>query len=171
MTFTNIEVALADLPTFEDVAYQNLDPSYARMVCAVTVTVESFLLLAVLIILTLVDIPADGLLPISMAGAAILIIFILFPVYQFKAARAVGFAIRDHDLILRWGLFWQREVVQPIRRIQHVELTRGPLEKRLGLANIKLFSAGTGKATFTIPGLRLMTAARIRRYVLQAAQV
>jgi membrane protein YdbS with pleckstrin-like domain len=168
MTFTNIEVALADLPTFEDVAYQNLDPSYARMVCAVTVVSESFLLLTALIILALVDIPGDGRLPISVAGAATMVIFILVPLYRFKAARAVGFAIRDHDLILRWGLFWQREVIQPIRRIQHVELTRGPLEKRLGLANIKLFSAGTGKATFTIPGLRLITAARIRRYVLQA---
>jgi len=99
MTFTNIEVALADLPTFEDVAYQNLDPSYARMVCAVTVVVESFLLLTALIILALVEFPDDARLPISMVGAATIVIFILLPLYRFKAARVIGFAIRDHDLI------------------------------------------------------------------------
>ena len=61
-------------------------------------------------------------------------------------------------------------MIQPIRRIQHVELTREPVEKRLGLANLRLYSAGSGKATFAIPGLRLLTAARTRRYVLQAGR-
>jgi len=45
-------------------------------------------------------------------------------------------------------------------------MERGPIDKWAGLAKLKLFSAGSMRETFTIPGLPLRTAARIRRYVL-----
>lgn len=170
MAFSNLEVALTDLPTIEEVTYQDLDPLYARMICGVTIVVQGIVLLAALAAFALLDATTQSNRLLVYGGAGGAMLFILFVIYRFKAARAVSFAIRERDLMLRSGLFWRREVIQPSRRVQHVELIRGPLEKRLGLARLKLFSAGTGKATFTIPGLRLMTAARIRRFVLQAAR-
>ena len=53
-------------------------------------------------------------------------------------------------------------------RIQHIELARGPIEKRLELAGLRIFSAGTGAETMTIPGLNLATAQRIRSHLLDA---
>ena len=170
MAFTNVQVAPEQLPTFENVTFHDLHPSYARMLCGLTVCVELVLLLVALGVTLQLQILSELWSQYALVMMTVLVIFILWPIYRFKATRAIGYVVRDHDLILRSGLFWQREVVQPIRRIQHVELTRGPLEKRLGLANIRLFSAGTGKATFTIPGLSLVTAVRIRRYVLQATR-
>lgn len=170
MAFTNLQVALSELPTFEDIEFTDLDPSYAWLVCGVVVVVEILLTGIALIFFSEFEIPQEIRERFWYAVVGLLGCFVLFPLYKFKATRAIRYAIRDHDVVLQSGLVWLSEVVQPIRRIQHVELTRGPVEKRLGLANVRLFSAGSGKATFTIPGLRLITAARIRRYVLQAGR-
>ncbi len=167
MPFTNLEVTLSDLPTFENIEFNNLDPSYARLVCLVVVLVECLIAAMGITIWWLAEVPEPLKEQASSILGPVLLFMAIFPLYVFKAKRAIKYSIRDHDLVLKSGLFWQKEVIQPIRRIQHVELTRGPLEKRIGLANISLFSAGTSGATFTIPGLRLITAARIRRYVLK----
>ena len=170
MAFPNLQVALTELPSFEDVEFDDLDPSYAWLVCLVVVLVELVLSVIAIIVWWELEVPQEireraWLVAVPMLGC-----FVLFPYYRFKASRAIRYAIRDHDVILQSGLIWLSEVIQPIRRIQHVELTRGPVEKRLGLANLRLYSAGSGKATFTLPGLRLLTAARARRYVLQAGR-
>ncbi|MDA1076715.1 MAG: PH domain-containing protein [Proteobacteria bacterium] len=166
MTFTNIQVSLDDLPSVDEVRFTDLKASYARLQLFVALGIEAIVLVSILLIALFAPRPADdGEMPVLiMVIAAVLLI--VFPVYRFAAARAKGYAVREHDVILRSGLFFQKETVQPIRRIQHIELTRGPLEKRLSLANLKLFSAGSGRATFTIPGLSLRSAARTRRYIL-----
>ena len=69
---------------------------------------------------------------------------------------------------MRKGIFWQRQVIQPLVRIQHIELARGPIDKRLELAGLRIFSAGTGTETMTIPGLNLATAQSIRSRLLDA---
>ncbi len=168
MTFTNLQVALCDLPTFENIELTNLEPSYARLVVSVVLLVECLFATTGISAWWLLEIPQQLREQALFIWGTVLLFMTLLPLYRFKATRAISYSIRDHDLVLKSGLFWQKEVIQPIRRIQHVELTRGPLEKRLGLANVRLFSAGTSGATFTIPGLRLITAARIRRYVLKA---
>ena len=167
MSFSNLQVTLSDLPTFESIEFNNLDPSYARLVCLDVALVECLIAAIGITIWWFAEIPEQLKEQASSTWGPVLLFMAIFPLYVFKAKRAIKYSIRDHDLVLKSGLFWQKEVIQPIRRIQHVELTRGPLEKRIGLANISLFSAGTSGATFTIPGLRLITAARIRLYVLQ----
>jgi hypothetical protein len=67
---------------------------------------------------------------------------------------------------VRKGIFFFSETIQPLVRVQHVELKRGPVEKRYGLASLKIFSAGLGKETFTLPGLLLADAERVRTHVL-----
>lgn len=167
MTFSNLQVALTDLPTFETVEFGMLDPSYARLVLLIALVVEGLLIGVGVTLWLLLEIPSELREQSTNIGAVALSAMALLDLFCFKSARAIKYSIRDHDLVMKSGLFWQKEVIQPIRRIQHVELTRGPLEKRLGLAKIHLYSAGTSGATFTIPGLRLLTAARIRRYVLR----
>jgi len=166
MTFTNLEVAIDDLPSFTEIEFRQLESAYARLVLGIVLMVEGFLLLVGLLVWFLAIRPAGGYV-VAIVFCVATLVMVLNAVYRYKAAKAIGYAVREHDLLRRSGLFWQKEVVQPLRRVQHVELTRGPIEKRVGLASISLFSAGSGRATFTIPGLKLITAARLRRYVLR----
>ncbi len=42
----------------------------------------------------------------------------------------------------------------PYVRVQHVDTTRGPVERAIGLASVVVYTAGTRGADITIPGLR-----------------
>lgn len=49
----------------------------------------------------------------------------------------------DRGLQVRRGLVWRSEVLVPRTRVQHLDLERGPIERRHGLATLVVHTAGT----------------------------
>jgi len=45
-------------------------------------------------------------------------------------------------LLLRYGILFVEERAVPVKRMQHVDLVRGPLERLFGLATLVVFTAG-----------------------------
>jgi membrane protein YdbS with pleckstrin-like domain len=172
MSFTNLEVELETLPRFAEVEYHELHPSYARVVLGVSLAFQFpvFLLAAGFLLFGLV--PQQGLSgPVAGPLFAVLVLFFVFLAwFAIKSARVMRYALRQHDVIVQSGVFWKKETVQPIRRIQHVEQHQGPVDKRFGLYELKLFSAGTAHFTFRIPGLDGDSASRIRQFILAVQQ-
>jgi len=168
MTFANQQVALETLPRFTEVEFHELDPHYPRVVLGVALAVQipvflfvTGLLFAVLVPNTDLSLLAGGALFI-----AVLCLFAFLAWFSFQSARVIRYALRQHDVIVQSGVFWKQETVQPIRRIQHIEQHQGPIDKRFGLYELKLFSAGTGHFTFRIPGLDAGSASGIRQFIL-----
>ncbi len=95
-------------------------------------------------------------------GLSLIITFI-----QYAADKRKFYALREMDIHYMSGLFFRKVVSQPITRIQHVELKRGPIDRKKGLAKLQVFSAGGEAYTFEIPGLPLQTAQKIRQLILQ----
>lgn len=170
MTFNNVQVDVSALPDALTVDYERVDPRFAPINAAVAVVIQAFVLVTIAVGAQFEnDLQAILAAPMPVfVGVGFL--FVAVPLVVFLHCRAYGYAVREHDIVLRKGLFWRAEIVQPLIRLQHVELVRGPLEKALGLAKLKLFSAGSGRETFTIPGLPLRNAARLRRYALTSAR-
>lgn len=163
--FTNLNVPLDSLPAFADAEYHAMDARYPRLVLRITIVVELTLFAAFAIVLfAATDAPA-GVRSAALGGALLVLTWIGWVTYTF--ARLLRFAVREHDVILRSGVFFRRETVQPISRVQHVERVQGPLDKRYGLAKLRLFSAGTGGVTFAIPGLTEDTAVRLQSFILE----
>jgi membrane protein YdbS with pleckstrin-like domain len=77
------------------------------------------------------------------------------------------YALREHDLSYSAGLIFKKTITQPILRIQHIELKRGPIERKVGLATLQVFSAGGALDTFEIPGLPLNEAQKLREFILR----
>ncbi len=149
-----------------------LSPRYAPLVLATSVVAWSLLGIGIVIAGFLLDglggvIFSSSAVPFFSVGTLLILYLIWF---VWKSASVIRYAIRDQDVIVQTGIFWRKETIQPIVRIQHVEQTQGPLEKRFGLYTLKLFSAGTGHVTFQIPGLAARTAARIKRFLLDKSQ-
>lgn len=96
---------------------------------------------------------------ILLIGAAVIRIWRLLLVP--RQVRAIGFAERDEDLLIRKGLFFQRVLVVPYGRMQYVDVGVGPLERALGLATLKLHTASPGTNAL-IEGLPTEEAARLR---------
>ncbi|HEY8445986.1 MAG TPA: PH domain-containing protein [Thermomicrobiales bacterium] len=69
------------------------------------------------------------------------------------------YEVRDQEVDLQHGVWTITRVRVPMARIQHVDIRRGPLERRYGLATVVLFTAAGAHA---IPGLALEVADQLR---------
>ena len=169
MTFTNLDVALDDLPRAAKVEFHRLHRNHARLSLALTLLLELPIVLAGLVAFAASAEFRAGVTagPVFLPASAICAAFIAMPWLIYRSAAVIRYAIREHDIILRSGIFWKKETVQPVTRIQHVEEVQGPVAKRFGLSTLKLYSAGTGSFSFEIPGLDEETAARIKAFILE----
>ena len=58
-----------------------------------------------------------------------------------RRVRAIGYQLRDDDLLFRRGIMFQRFVAVPYGRMQLVDINRGPLARALGLTELKFVTA------------------------------
>lgn len=72
------------------------------------------------------------------------------------------FALDAAGLRIRRGVYWRSETLVPRSRVQHTDLNRGPFDRRLGLATLKVYTAGTRLASVTLDGLPEARAAELR---------
>jgi uncharacterized protein len=75
--------------------------------------------------------------------------------------RSWRYAERADDLLIAHGVLWRELTVVPYGRMQLVEVTTGPLERRYGLARLQLHTAAA-TTDATIPGLAPEEAERLR---------
>ncbi len=101
--------------------------------------------------------------PVEAAAGLLLSVVLLGLVLSAVArrCRAWGYAERDDDLLVRQGVLVQRLSVVPYGRMQYVDVTAGPLDRRYGLATVVLHTAAAATDA-RIPGLRTEEAARLR---------
>ena len=78
-----------------------------------------------------------------------------------RQVRAIGYAERDDDLLVRSGIFFQRTMAVPYGRMQYVDIAVGPVERAVGLCSVKLHTASPG-TNARIPGLPAAEGARLR---------
>jgi uncharacterized protein len=78
-----------------------------------------------------------------------------------RQVRAIGYAEREDDLLVRRGILFRSLAVVPYGRMQYVDVSAGPLERWLGIATVQLHTA-SASSDATIPGLRPEEAARLR---------
>ncbi|NKX50567.1 PH domain-containing protein [Arthrobacter deserti] len=86
-----------------------------------------------------------------------------------RQVRAIGYAERDEDLLIRRGLFFQRVMVVPNGRMQYVDVAAGPVERAFGLAPVKLPPASPAPNA-AIPGVPAAEAARLREQLSARGQ-
>ncbi|MFD4572942.1 PH domain-containing protein [Streptomyces sp. NPDC058417] len=75
--------------------------------------------------------------------------------------RSWRYAERADDLLISRGVLWHEETVVPYGRMQLVEVTSGPVERRFGLAAVQLHTAAAASDA-RIPGLDPAEAERLR---------
>lgn len=69
---------------------------------------------------------------------------------------------------IRQGVFWRREVSIPRSRVQHTDVTQGPLDRMLDLARLVIHTAGTHNASVTLAGLRHEDALAARDHLIES---
>ena len=86
-----------------------------------------------------------------------------------RRVRAIGYALRDDDLVLRRGLMWQRVTAVPYGRMQLVDVNRGPLDRVLGMSELKFVTAAAS-TNVRIPGIPFADADELRDRLVELAE-
>ena len=105
---------------------------------------------------------ADGA-PLVVGAAAVSIVVLaglalVVPGVRFRAWR---YEVGEEGLLLEHGVVTRTTSLTPFRRIQHVDIASGPLERGLGLGHLVLHTA-SATTDAAIPGIPLDEADRLR---------
>lgn len=76
--------------------------------------------------------------------------------------RYLGYRLTDRLLQVVRGWMFHTDTIVPFVRVQHIDVTRGPVEKMFGTATLVVHTAGTHNSIVTVPGLAPETAVEIR---------
>ena len=101
--------------------------------------------------------------------ASLAVVFIIVLALTPRRVRAMGCQLRDDDLVFRKGLMFQRFVAVPYGRMQLVDINRGPLDRAVGLSELKFVTAAASSGV-TIPGLPEADAEELRDTLVALAE-
>ncbi len=97
------------------------------------------------------------------------IIFIIAIAFTPRRVRTIGYQLREDDLLFRRGLMFQRFVAVPYGRMQLVDINRGPLDRAVGLSELKFVTAAAASGV-VIPGLPEADAEELRDKLVALAE-
>ena len=142
---------------------QPVEPSYrsALRLRAAVFWVPVFLVALVVDRIVLAETPLANLLPV-LVGAIGLSAIIVAPD---RIYRRLGYAIDGRLLRTVRGWLFHTDTVVPFVRVQHIDVTRGPIDKMFGTASLVVHTAGPHNSVVVLPGLSPERAAQIREAI------
>ena len=146
------------------ITWQRVSPKYvtARVVQWALGNLAAVLVLSLPLVLVLAGVWAWPPLWLAATVPAVALVAALWKLALIpRQVRAIGYAERDDDLLIRTGIFFQRTMAVPYGRMQYVDIGVGPVERSLGLCTLKLHTASPG-TNAPIPGLPAAEGARLR---------
>lgn len=166
MNFINNNISTEELPAIENVIFHPLEKNYLK-VTRISFFIGGLVVIAIgaalFYFIKKIQVPVV----IYSSVAAFVILSIAGWISNSIGFNYAGYALRDKDILFRRGWFTQKVRAVPLKRIQHVSLQSGPIERKFGLASISIYTAGSDEADFTIRGITLQTAQQIKEWISQ----
>ena len=146
----------------DEEALDKLHPDFVKVV-RIEAALAMFPFLVAALILELSGTLPTGLAILPMVVVALAIVALL-PLRRYNAR---GFAMSDDRLRVVRGVLFRADVVVPFSRVQHLDVTQGPIERLFGLATLTLHTAGTHNHSVALPGLDHARASAMREEIRQ----
>jgi membrane protein YdbS with pleckstrin-like domain len=161
------------LRPFADGVHRPLDPRYIRAQRLVRwITTAVFLLIALPFVAASFFI-FDEYRWLRFAPAAVW--FVLGGVLAWSshawpplAYRRMSCAVSADGIEIRHGVLWRTVTTVPRSRVQHIDVSQGPIERSHELGTLVIHTAGTDHAVVVLAGLSHTQALRIRDHLLPA---
>lgn len=163
MLFTNEEISPGALPSAAAVEFRQLSKSW-RSVEMTSTSIFFGLLLMGLLIFYLLGME-KSIASFALIMGSWTLVFALFIYLAWLGWSRAGYALREHDILYRRGVYFHTETAIPFNRMQHCEITRGPIERAFDLATLKVYTAGTSGGDLAIEGLPVEEAQRIKEFI------
>ncbi|HSK17598.1 MAG TPA: PH domain-containing protein [Longimicrobiales bacterium] len=160
----------ASAGSMADGVAHSLDPrwiTYRRQVGWLKTAVHALLIAGATLFAVLLE-----FVPVAVAVAAavvpMLVIAAVNQIWPAVAYRYAAWRLGARALEIRRGVLWRSVIVVPRSRIQHSDVSQGPLERMHGLGTLSVFTAGTKHALVRLHGLDHDRAMAIREHLLRA---
>ena len=80
--------------------------------------------------------------------------------------RHTFYRVDPQGIEIRRGVIWRRTINVPKSRVQHTDVSQGPLQRTYALGTLVIYTAGTDHAKVELAGLNHARAMRIRDHLL-----
>lgn len=157
--FENGPISLDELPLLEGAHFEKLESDYLYM----RLTSRGLFFLVLAGVLTVLIFTTE--VPAWMYFAPWLVLIIITFVVEIRGFGIKGYAIREKDVSYKTGLIWFSMTSIPFNRIQHCEVSQGPLGRLFDLASVKVYTAGGSSSDLVIRGVMKEKAHRLRDYI------
>jgi membrane protein YdbS with pleckstrin-like domain len=155
----------------QSAATRQLDPKYVqlqRTVGWIATAILSFSLLAAAGVGWLAARPPQwlslSLLPAwFLATGAFAWLLQAWPAVQY---RHTHYTVSPEGIEIQSGVWWRHLMSVPRSRVQHIDVSQGPIERSYGLGRLVIFTAGTEHSRIELPGLRDGVAYDLRNHLL-----
>ncbi|MEV4736298.1 MULTISPECIES: PH domain-containing protein [unclassified Microbacterium] len=163
-TYTQLRTVRSEARLELDGTWHQISPRYV-----VSQIVQNLLFLvfvaAVAVVLAMVLHQTWAWIPAGAIAVVVLITLVILP----RQARAIGYMLRDDDIVFRKGILWQRMIAVPYGRMQLVDITQGPLDRAFGVTQLKMVTAAATTGV-QIPGLTQGAAETLRDTLIEVAE-
>ncbi len=171
MTWTDTEVAPDAPPPVADGERKRLDPRFvqaqrvARGIAALVIVVAVLPVLTAVVLLRLGWGPA---LLFALGGWVTIVALLVVWAWVWPplAYRHASYVVDDAGIEMRRGVVWRRIMRVPRSRVQHTDVSQGPIERSYELGTLVIYTAGTDFARVQLAGLAHDVALRIRDHLL-----
>lgn len=167
--FENPEIRLEELPRIDTVEWQGMDAKFTRRKLTESAIAFGIILVGVAglqTILTLAFASKGVAVKTGLLWLVPIVIGVPSFSWPFISVPKKGYAVRDKDILYKSGVFWRTVTAIPFNRIQHVEKSSTPLDRKFHLATLQLFTAGGSGGDLKIHGLSAKTAEKLRTFIL-----
>ena len=161
---TEAAVSIADGVT------RQLDPRWIPLrrihnaIFFVVLSMASFVGVIVLWVASRVLVAGLLLLPVW----AVVMAAIAWQLYRWPpiSYRHASYCLDGEGFEIARGVYWRTITNVPRSRVQHTDVSQGPLERRYGLGTLVVHTAGTMHSQVTLSGLEFTVARQIRAHLL-----
>ncbi|MDA8018518.1 MAG: PH domain-containing protein [Thermoanaerobaculia bacterium] len=111
---------------------------------------------------------AFDVLPLSMGIWSLVSLLLLLRawIWPSLAWKHAAYAVSELGLRIRRGVVVRSIASVPKSRVQHTDVSQGPVQRHFGIATLTVHTAGTQYAAVPVPGLPRETALAIRNFLI-----
>ncbi len=165
MSFENVQINVEELPAVESIAFLPLEKPFRTI--GIIQTIIFFIGALSLVSFFYFNADGDEKEYFLYGLGIIVLLFLLRIIAVFIGFRFKAYALRQKDIAFRSGWLFRSSTIVPFKRVQHCEVTQGPLSRMFGLARLKIFTAGGSQSDISIPGIKLEKAKQLKSFILK----
>lgn len=157
-----IEVA----PEFQSVDSRNIKlQTYVSLITAVVLSIGGLVGLLGTYVTT-----GLGWITYTVAGVVCVLVLFLFWCSFFwprMSHRKTSYRLDESGLLIHRGVFFRHRISVPTARVQHADVSQGPLQRQFDLGTLTVHTAGTSNASVELDGLQHAVALQLRDQIVR----